>query len=133
MIHNGSKHHICIPMIFTCYCDQEVIRVWSWFALETLIHLGILCNFFNMFFQKLIKYIKVYFKLHYLTHIWSSMSPKDQNNFKFANWFEEVDQRKSTSQNWGSLDPISYNFCHMKMIPRETLLLMTFQKTFMFR
>ena len=46
------------------------------------------------------------------------MIPKYQYNFKFASWFKEVEQRKSTSQNWGSLDPISYNFCHMKMIPR---------------
>ena len=33
------------------------------------------------------------------------MSPEDQENFKFASWFKEVDQRKSTGQNWGSLDP----------------------------
>ena len=39
---------------------------------------------------------------------------------------------KSTGQNWGSLDPISYNFGHMKMIPRENLLFMTLQTTFMF-
>ena len=44
-----------------------------------------------------------------------------------------VDQRKSTGQNWGSLDPISYNCCHMKMIPRETLLKMTIQKPLMLK
>jgi hypothetical protein len=44
-----------------------------------------------------------------------------------------VDQRKSIGQNWGSLDPISYTFCHMKMIPRLKLLLMTFQTTFMLK
>ena len=36
----------------------------------------------------------------------------------------------SSDQNWVSIDIISYNFHHMKMIPRETLLLMTFQTTF---
>ena len=61
------------------------------------------------------------------------MSPKIQDNVKLARWFMVVDQRKSTGQNWGSLDPISYNFCHMKMIPRETLLKVTFQTTFMLR
>ena len=59
------------------------------------------------------------------------MSPKRQKNVKLASWFMVVDLRKSTSQNWGSLDPISYNVCHMKMILREKLLKMTFQTTFM--
>ena len=108
-------------------------RVWSLFALETLTHLGILCDFFNTFLQQLIKYFKGYFTLHHPTHIWSSMSPKSQDNVKLARWFMVVDQRKSTSQNWGSLDPISYNFYHIKMIKRETLLKMTFQKTLMLK
>ena len=93
-------------------------RVWSLFALETLIHLGILCDFFNKFLQQLIKYFKVYLILHHPKHILSSMSPKYQYNFKFTSWFKVVDERKSTSQNWDSLDPISYNFCHMKEIPK---------------
>ena len=59
------------------------------------------------------------------------MSPKDQDNFKFASSFMMVDQRKSIGQNWGSLDPISYTFCHMKIITRESLLLMTLKTTFM--
>ena len=61
------------------------------------------------------------------------MSPKSQENVKLASWFMVVDQRKSTGQNWGFLDPISYNFCHMKMIPREKLLQMTFQITLMLK
>ena len=61
------------------------------------------------------------------------MSPKSQENVKLASWFMVVDQRKSTSQNWGSLDPISYNFCHMKMIPRDQLLKIKLQTTFMFK
>ena len=61
------------------------------------------------------------------------MSPKNQDNVKLASWFMVVDQRKSTGQNWGSLDPISYHLCHMKMIPRETLLKMTFLTTFMLK
>ena len=71
--------------------------------------------------------------LHHPTHISSSMSPKSQENVKLERWFMVVDQRKSTSQNWGSIDPISFNFCHIKMIPRETLLKMTFQKTLMLK
>ena len=59
------------------------------------------------------------------------MSPKSQDNIKLASWFMVVDQRKSTDQNWGSLDPISYNVCLMKMIPRSKLLKMAFQTTFM--
>ena len=61
------------------------------------------------------------------------MSPKSQDNIKLARWFMVVEQRKSTSQNLGSLDPISYNICHTKMIPRETLLLIKFQTTFMLK
>ena len=61
------------------------------------------------------------------------MSPIYQEDFKFASWFMVVDQRKSTSQNWVSLDPISYNVCHMKMIPKETLLFMTLQTTLMLK
>jgi hypothetical protein len=61
------------------------------------------------------------------------MSPKSQENAKLATWFMVVDQRKSTSQIRGCIDPISFNFCHMKMIPKETLLKMTFQKTLMLK
>ena len=61
------------------------------------------------------------------------MSPKNQDNVKLASWFMVVDQRKSTGQSWGSLDPISYNFCHMKIIPSEELLKITLQTTFMLR
>ena len=106
-------------------------KVWSLFALEALIHLGILCDLFSMFPHQLIKYFKGYFILHHLIHIWSSMSPKSQENVKLARWFMVVDQRKSTGQNWGSIDHISYNFYQMKMIPREKLHYMTFQTTFM--
>ena len=61
------------------------------------------------------------------------MSPKDQENVKLASWFMVVDQRKSTGQNWGSLDPISYNICHTKILSRETLLIMTLKTTFMLK
>jgi len=83
-------------------------RVWSLFALETLIHLGILCAFFNKFLQHLIKYFKGYFILHHSAHIWSSMSPKNQENVNLAIWFMVIDQRKSTSQNLSSLHHIYY-------------------------
>ena len=103
---------------------------WSLFALEALIHLGILCDLFSMFPHQLIKYFKGYFILHHLIHIWSSMSPKNQENVKLTRWFMVVDQRKSIGQSGGSLDPISYNICHIKMILREKLLIMTFQTNF---
>jgi hypothetical protein len=61
------------------------------------------------------------------------MSPKNQENAKLERWFMVVDQRKSSSQIWGCIDPISFNFGHMKMIPKETLLKMTFQKTLMLK
>ena len=59
------------------------------------------------------------------------MRPKYQDNDKLASWFMVVDQRKSIGQNWGSLDRISYNICHIKMIQREKLLFMTLQTTLM--
>ena len=59
------------------------------------------------------------------------MSKKYQENFIFASWVMVVDQRKSTGQNWGSLDTISYDVCHMQMLPRETFLLMTLKTTLM--
>ena len=97
-------------------------RVWSWFALETLIHLGILCDFFNKFLHQLIKFFKGHLKFHHLMHIWSPMSLKSQENCKLASWLMVVGQMNSSHQNWVSLEPISYNFHHMKIIPRETLL-----------
>ena len=97
-------------------------RVWNWFALETLVHMGILCNFFTKLLQQLIKYFKGNFKFHHIMYIWSPMSLKSQENCKLARWLMEVDQRNSSDQNWVSLDPISYNVYHMKMITRETLL-----------
>ena len=97
-------------------------RVWSWFALETLVHLGVLCNFFNKLLHQLIKFLKGHFKIHHLMHIWSTMSLKSQENCKLASWLMVVGQMNSSNQNWVSLDPISYNFNHMKMIPREKLL-----------
>ena len=126
-----------LSIIYGSPCSLFIIliksssRVWRLFALETLIHLCILCDFLNKFLQHVIKYFKAWFMLYHLTHIWSSMSPKNQENVKLARWFMVVDQRKSIGQNWGSLDPISYNVCHMKMILREKLLKMTFQTTFM--
>ena len=59
------------------------------------------------------------------------MSPKSQDNCKLASWLMVVDQRNSSHQNWGPLDPISYTFCHMKMIQQSKLLKITFQTTFM--
>ena len=118
-------------MFFIYHFYQEFIKVWSLFVLEALIHLGILCDFLSKFIQHLVKYFKGYFIIPYIIHIWSSMSPKDQEKFKFASWFIEVDQRKPTGQNWGSLYTISCNICHMKIIPREKLLFMTLQTTFM--
>ena len=97
-------------------------RVWNWFTLETLVHLGILCNFFNKLLQQLIKYFKACFKFHHLMHIWSTMSQESQENWKLASWLMVVGQMNSSDQNWVSLDPISYNFHHMEMITRETLL-----------
>ena len=85
-------------------------RVGSWFALETLVHLGILSNFFNKLLHQLIKCFKVNFKFHHLMHIWSPMSPKSQANCKLASWLMVVDQRNSSDQNWGPLNRISYNF-----------------------
>ena len=127
-----------LSIIYESPCFSHVIlikqssRVWSWFALETLIHLGILCDFFNKFLHQLIKYFKGYFIFHHIMHIWSSISPKIQDNIKLASWFMVVDQRNSTGQNWGSPDPISYNFCHMKITPRDKLLMITFETTFIF-
>ena len=115
---------LALSIIYGSPCSSHVIlikkssRVWSWFALETLIHLGILCNFFNKSLQQLIKYFKGYFKYHNLMNIWSSMSPKSQYNGKLARWFMMVDQRNSSDQNRGPLNSISYNCYHMKMIPR---------------
>jgi hypothetical protein len=113
-----------LDIIYVSPCSLFIIliknssTVSSLFALKALIHLGIWCDFLNKFLQHLVKYIKEYFIIHHVMHIWSSISPKDQENFKFTSWFKEVDQRKSTGQNWGSLDPISYKFCNIKMIPR---------------
>ena len=97
-------------------------RVWSWFALETLVCLGILSNFFNKLPHQLIKFLKGYFKIHHLMHIWSTMSQESQENWRLASLLMVVGQMNSFDQNWVPLDPISYNFHHIKMIPRETLL-----------
>ena len=107
-------------------------RVWNWFALETLVHLGILSNFFTKLLHQLIRYFKGYFKFHHLMHIWSTMSLQSQENCKLVSWLMVVGQINSSYQNWVSLDLISYKFHHIKMIPREKLLNMTLQKTFMF-
>ena len=93
-------------------------RVWGGFALETLVWLGILSNFSNKLSHQLIKFLKGHFKIHHLMHIWSTMSLESQDNWRLASWLMVVGQMNSSDQNWVSLDPISYNFCHMKMIPR---------------
>ena len=93
-------------------------RVWGWFALETLVWLGILSNFSNKLSHQLIKVIKVHFKIHHLMHIWSTTSQESQENWKLASWLMVVGQMNSSDQNWVSLDPIAYNFHHMKIIPR---------------
>ena len=48
--------------------------------------------------------------------------PKSQEKWRLASWLMVVGQMKSSDQNWVSLDPISYNFHHIKIIPREKLL-----------
>ena len=96
--------------------------VWGWFALETLVWLGILSNFSNKLSHQLIKFLKGHFKIHHLMHIWSTMSQESQENWKLASWLMVVGQMNSSDQNWVSLDPISYNFHHMKIIPRSKLL-----------
>ena len=97
-------------------------RVWGWFALETLVWLGILSNFSNKLSHHLIRFLKGHLKIHHIMHIWSTMSQESPNNWRLASWLMVVGQMNSSAQNRVSLDPISYNFHHMKMIPRETLL-----------
>ena len=55
-------------------------------------------------------------------HIWSTMSEESQDIWKLASWLMVVGQMDSSDQKWVSLDPISYTFHHMEMIPREKLL-----------
>jgi hypothetical protein len=50
------------------------------------------------------------------------MSQESQENWKLASWLMVVGQMIPSDQNWVSLDPISYNFHYIKMIPREKLL-----------
>ena len=96
-------------------------RVWGWFALETLVWLGILSNFSNKLSHQLIKFLKGHLKIHHIMHIWSTMSLKSQENWRLASWLMVVGQMNSSDQNQVPLDPISYTFYHMKMIPREML------------
>ena len=96
--------------------------VWGWFALETLVWLGILSNFSNKLSHQLIKFLKGHFKIHHLMHLWSTMSQESQENWRLASWLVVIGQTNSSDQNWVSLDPISYNFHHMKIIPRANLL-----------
>ena len=96
-------------------------KVWRWFALETLVWLGIMSNFSNKLSHQLIKFIKGHFKIHLIMHIWYTMSLESQENWRLASWLMVVGQMNSSDQNWISLDSISYNYHHMKMIPREKL------------
>ena len=71
-------------------------RVWSWFALETLVCLGILSNFFNKLPHKLIKFLKGHFKIHHLMHLWSTMSQESQENWRLASWLVVIGQTNSS-------------------------------------
>ena len=97
-------------------------KVWRLFSLETLVWLGMLSNLSNKLSHQLIKFLKGYLKIHHLMHIWSAMSLEIQDNWRLDSWLVVVGQMNSSDQNWVSLDPISYNFHHMKMIPRENIL-----------
>ena len=111
-------------IIYESQCSLHVIlikfssRVWGWFALETLVWLGILSNFSNKLSHQLIKFLKRNFKIRHIMHIWSTMSLESQENWRLASWLMVVGQMNPSDQNWVSLDPIYYKLHHMKMLPR---------------
>ena len=108
-------------------------RVWNWFSLETLVHLGILSDFFNKLLHQLVKILQGTLQISSSYANIIPHEPKKSREFQLASWLMVVGQMNSSYQNWVPLDPISYNLQHMKMIPRETLLWMTFQTTLILR
>ena len=48
--------------------------------------------------------------------------PRKSRELKVSKLIDGGGQMNSSDQNWVSLDPISYNLHHMKIIPREKLL-----------
>ena len=67
---------VVMNIIYESQCSLHVIlikfasRVWGWFALETLVWLGILSNFSNKLSHQLIKFLKGNLKIHHLMHIY---------------------------------------------------------------
>jgi hypothetical protein len=74
-------------------------RVWSWFALETLVCVDILSNFFNKLPHQLIKFLMGHFKIHHLMHIWSTMNQESPKNWRLASYLMVVGQMNSSDQN----------------------------------